>query len=168
MKKMARVLFIGSSKGRARGVLDALQRGGLDITVMADAAAAMEAAVRGRFDALVMSELRPGGMMVDAGEVLQRGRLRLDRLQHRVWYADAEIFFTPNEYRILEFMLLRGDDIVTRDEIRLAVWGPDTALSNAVDVHIGHLRRKLLQSAGAHLIHTVRGRGYVFRDTQPD
>ena len=163
---MARVLFIGSRDGSAQGVLDALERGGIDITVVADVAAAV--AVRGPFDAWVMSDSQPSSILMEAGEVLRRGQLRLDRLQHRVWLSDAEIVLTPNEYRILEFILLRGDEIVNREEIRLAVWGPDTSLSNTVDVHIGHLRRKLLQHAGTHMIHTVRGRGYVFHDIQPD
>lgn len=167
MKTTARVLFIGAQNGSGRGVLDALRRGGLDITVVPDATAALRATVHGRFDAWVMSDLQPAAM-IDAGEVLTRGTLRIDRLQHRVWYSEAEVFLTPNEYRILEFMVLHGDEIVTRDELRLAIWGPDSSLSNTVDVHIGHLRRKLFQGAGAHLIHTVRGRGYVLRDAQPD
>ena len=163
----AHILFIGPERGRGQAVLHALQNSGLEVTIVPDATAAIHAAVRHHYDAWIMSGVLPTAD-VHTREVLTCGRLGLDRLQHRVWFAGEEIFLTPNEYRILEFMLLNADRLVSREEIRAAVWGAYNSASNTVDVHMGHLRQKLRAVAGTHLIHTVRGRGYALRDSQSE
>jgi DNA-binding response OmpR family regulator len=163
----AHVLFIGSERGKGQAVLNALQQSGLAVTIVPDATAAIHAAVRDHYDAWIMSGMLPTADIYNR-EVPTCGRLGMDRLQHRVWFDGEEIFLTPNEYRILEFLLLNADRIASREEIRAAVWGANSSISNTVDVHMGHLRQKLRTAAGTHLIHTVRGRGYALRDNKAE
>ena len=65
---------------------------------------------------------------------------------------------TPHEYRILE-CLVATEGLVTRAQIGRAAWGRLPEKSNALDVHLGNLRRKLHAVSGQRLIRTVRGLG---------
>ena len=86
--------------------------------------------------------------------------LELNRLAHRVWASGTELGLTPIEYRILVELMLHAGAVVERDDLMQAVWGAARSPgSNALAVHIAHLRRKLAAS-GAQL-HTFRGRGYL-------
>lgn len=93
--------------------------------------------------------------------VLRLADLALDPATHRVTRAGMEIELTPKEYAILELLLRHAGEVVTRTRIGESVWeaGPDD-LTNLVDVHVSHLRRKIEQGADVPLIHTVRGRGF--------
>jgi len=92
---------------------------------------------------------------------LQIGDLNIDLLTQRVIRADQEIRLQPKEYKLLEYLALRCDQVVTRTMLLEAVWGisfdPQT---NVVDVHISRLRNKLESGFKFSLLHTVRGQGY--------
>jgi two-component system response regulator MprA len=71
------------------------------------------------------------------------------------------IELTATEYRLLEALLLHAERVLTRDDIFDRVWGHDlSGSSNALDVCVSSLRRKLEAGGEARLIHTVRGIGY--------
>ncbi|MHB8834180.1 MAG: response regulator transcription factor [Candidatus Methylomirabilia bacterium] len=92
---------------------------------------------------------------------LRRGNLELDLDQRRVWWEKTEISLTPREFAILEAFLMARDRVLSRsDIIRHCCDDSYDYDSNLIDVHIGHLRRKLRAAAGAPLIETVRGQGF--------
>lgn len=95
---------------------------------------------------------------------LQVGELRLNRLERTVWRDDQEIDLLPLQYRLLEFLMLNEDRVVTRTMLLERVWGfsfdPRT---NIVETHISHLRAKIDAAPRPSLIVTVRGAGYVIR-----
>jgi DNA-binding response OmpR family regulator len=93
--------------------------------------------------------------------VLKIADLSLDPVTHRVVRGEAEIKLTPREYAILETLMRHEGEVVTRARIGESVWEDDPEdLTNLVDVHVSHLRRKVDEGRDAPLIHTVRGRGF--------
>ena len=77
-----------------------------------------------------------------------------------------EIALTRTEYQLLELLMANPRRVLSRDVIFEKVWGYDFGPeSNSLDVYIGYLRRKLEANGGKRLIHTVRGVGYVMRET---
>jgi DNA-binding response OmpR family regulator len=117
------------------------------------------------FDELVArirALLRRGG--AERLEVLRYGPIALDRLRHVAVVNDQRLDLTPKEFQLLEFFLLRPEEVVRRTTLLEKVWDmhfdPD---SNVVDVHVGNLRRKLVQAAGEPLVATVRGVGFTLR-----
>ncbi|HKJ91535.1 MAG TPA: response regulator transcription factor [Longimicrobiales bacterium] len=94
--------------------------------------------------------------------------ITVDRMERRVCVDGAEMRVTPAEYGILECLLLHAEHVVPRADLIDAVWGPDPDLSsNALDVHIGHLRQKLAGAGRCDCIETVRRRGYMLHGGEP-
>ncbi|MDG4770174.1 response regulator transcription factor [Solwaraspora sp. WMMD792] len=89
--------------------------------------------------------------------VLTAGDLSLDPARRRVTRADAEVALTAREYALLEYLMRRAGEVVSKIELLDHVWDAsvDTA-PNAVEVYIGYLRRKV----GRERLETVRGAGY--------
>jgi len=72
---------------------------------------------------------------------------------------------SPKEYQLLEALLRRKNTVVSRRQLTDTLWhGDSNPDSNAMEVHVAALRRKLGASAGAPQLQTVRGFGYVLRD----
>lgn len=93
--------------------------------------------------------------------VLEMGSLRVDPAARRVWRGGEEVVFTNKEFRLLECLLRRPGQVMTRTMIADYVWDYDFAnVTNVIDVHIRTLRRKLNDPSPGHLIQTVRGVGY--------
>jgi two-component system OmpR family response regulator len=89
------------------------------------------------------------------------GDVRLDPITHRCTRGDAEVALTAREFSVLEFLMRRTGEVVTKGEILDNVW--DFAFEgdpNIVEVYVRHLRRKLDDPFGRHLIETIRGAGY--------
>jgi DNA-binding response OmpR family regulator len=88
------------------------------------------------------------------------GDLSLGADGRGVTIAGASVSLTPKEQAILALLLRRRGEVVTRSDILVEIFGyhfdPGT---NLIDVHVGHLRRKIEASASVR-IETVRGRGY--------
>lgn len=100
---------------------------------------------------------RPGG---DRQPVLRRGGLLLDPASRVVRAGDDPVELTPREFTILELLMRRAPEVVTRRSIALHAW-PDEADavgSNTIDVHMARLRGKLAR--GEARVETVRGTGY--------
>jgi DNA-binding response OmpR family regulator len=99
-----------------------------------------------------------------AGErptVLSAGDLRYDPAARRAWRGDVEVSLTARETALLEFLLRRKGDVVSKTEILDHVWdyGFEGDL-NIVEVYVRHLRNKLDRPFGRSAIETVRGAGY--------
>jgi DNA-binding response OmpR family regulator len=93
--------------------------------------------------------------------VLEAGDLRLDPSAHRVWRGDTEIALTRRQMAVLEVLMRRLGDTVSKREILDAVW--DMAFDgdpNIVEVYVGHLRKRIDEPFGRASIETVRGAGY--------
>jgi two-component system, OmpR family, response regulator len=89
------------------------------------------------------------------------GELHADPLSRVVTWGSASVELSPREYELLEFMLRRPDQVITRAQLLEHVWSAEYDGSpNIVDVYIGYLRKKLEQP-GVPLIRTVRGEGFV-------
>jgi len=94
--------------------------------------------------------------------MLKIGDLRIDLTRQRVWRGDEEIQLTLREYGLLEYLVMRAGETVSRTDIWEHVYEfNSSASSNVVDVYIGYLRRKIERSGKPALIQTVRGRGYT-------
>ncbi len=89
------------------------------------------------------------------------GDLRIDPGERRAWRAEALLNLTSREFDILEFLLRRAGQVLSKDEILAGVWEYDfDGDSNIVEVYVGRLRRKVDEPFGQHSIETVRGAGY--------
>jgi len=97
---------------------------------------------------------------------LMHGALALDPERRRVLLEEHPLDLTALEYRLLEALMTSPGRVFTRDELLARIYpGGETVVEKSVDVHIGHLRRKLGDDPGApRYIHTVRGFGYRFAD----
>jgi two-component system OmpR family response regulator len=93
--------------------------------------------------------------------------LELDRLSHRVARANREIDLQPREFRLLEYLMKHAGQVVTRTMLLENVWDyhfdPQT---NVIDVHISRLRSKIDKGFSPPLLHTVRGAGYMVRESK--
>ena len=98
------------------------------------------------------------------GRVLRYADVELDRHQRRVTRAGRVISLTAKEFALLEFLLSRAPDVVSRNEIIEHVWDmqfdPGT---NLVEVYINRLRQKISTGSDAKIIQTVHGVGYCLR-----
>jgi len=89
------------------------------------------------------------------------GPLTLDTRSRRVRVRTRDVFLTAKEYALLEYLVRRAGDVVSRADIAEHVWDEHyDPVSNVVDVYIQRLRRKLDQSTSDSLIRTRRGEGY--------
>lgn len=92
-----------------------------------------------------------------AQPLLEHGDLRLDPATHQVSLAGQAVELAPREYALLRLLLEQRGKVLSRSRLVEALYGWDGELeSNAIEVHVHHLRRKL----GNELIRTVRGIGY--------
>ncbi|MEV4223204.1 response regulator transcription factor [Nonomuraea sp. NPDC049725] len=99
----------------------------------------------------------------DAGRrpaVLSAGDLTLDPARRRVLRGEAQVELTPREFALLEFLLRRRDEVVSKAEILEHVWDTFDTDPNVVEVYVGYLRRKIDVPFGRNALQTVRGAGY--------
>ncbi|WP_420098058.1 response regulator transcription factor [Corynebacterium sp.] len=98
--------------------------------------------------------------------VLEAGDLRLDPAARQVFRGEQEITLTAREMAVLDFLLRRRGEAVTRREIIANIWGDSfTGDANIIEVYIGHLRAKVDRPFGRQAIETVRGVGYRLSGT---
>ena len=93
--------------------------------------------------------------------VLEAGDLRYDPAARRTWRGGVEVALTARESELLEFLLRRAGQVVSKSEVMDHVWdeGFEGDL-NIVEVYVRHLRNKLDRPFGRTAIETVRGAGY--------
>jgi DNA-binding response OmpR family regulator len=104
-----------------------------------------------------LARRREGG-----GTLLSHGGVRLDLATQRVERDGHPLDLTAKEQALLLFFLRHPGEVLSRTRIYEAVWDERyDGLSNTLEVHVMELRRKL-EAHGPRLIHTLRGRGYLF------
>ncbi len=93
--------------------------------------------------------------------VLQCGDISLDTRSQMVTVGEKVIDLTSFEYRILEFLMLRAGEVISKAELTERLYAQDFERdSNVIEVFIGRLRRKLDPEGSLQPIETLRGRGY--------
>jgi two-component system OmpR family response regulator len=93
--------------------------------------------------------------------VLGAGDLHLDPARHRCWRGDTEVELTARQFSLLEYLMSRAGEVVSKGEILDHVW--DYAYEgdhNIVEVYVGYLRKKIDAPFGRASISTLRGAGY--------
>ncbi len=120
------------------------------------------------FEARLRALVRRGTQ--SANPQLSCGKLLLDTLSHRAWLGDVSLNLTAREWGILEYLLMRQGQVLSKDKILQAVCSWDETISpNAIEVYMSRLRSKL-EPAGV-FIRTIRGFGYLLESdhvaTQP-
>jgi DNA-binding response OmpR family regulator len=108
---------------------------------------------------------RPGGAL---GTTLKAGNVVFDTIGRDVRVGDRGLVLTRREIAILEHLMRRAGRVVPKTLLEDKLYGIDDELeSNAIPVHVHHLRRKLADHAATIEIHTVRGVGYLLVDGKP-
>ncbi len=99
-------------------------------------------------------------------QVMKVGDLIMDTMSREVRRGDTVIDLTKTEFDLLELLMTNPGIVIDRDTIYDRIWGYDFATSsNSLDVYIGYLRRKTEVEDAPRLIQTVRGVGYVIRES---
>ncbi len=106
----------------------------------------------------VMRRVRPGL----AEDKLRHGDIVLDRVAHKVKRDGKDIHLGPTEFKLLEHFMQNPGRVYSREQLLDAVWGSDVYVeARTVDVHIGRLRKALMEYHDHDPIRTVRSAGYA-------
>ena len=98
------------------------------------------------------------------GELLRAGPLVLDTGAREVRVHDAAVELTGTEFALLEHLMRNAGQVLSRDQLREAVWGEGfEPASNVVDIYVHYLRDKIDRDSPQPLIRTVRGVGYTLK-----
>lgn len=101
---------------------------------------------------------------------LTAGELVMDLETHRVTHHGEPVQLTQLEYRLLEYLLLHQNMVISRAQLAERVWDDPDIAPGTIDVYISYLRTKIDKAFGTSLIQTVRGTGYqlsVGQDGKP-
>jgi len=102
----------------------------------------------------------------DDNEVLSFADLSMDLATREVRRGQRSMELTRTEFTLLEMFLRRPRRVLERSFILEEVWGYDfPTTANSLEVYVGYLRRKTEAEGESRLIHTVRGVGYVLKDS---
>jgi len=89
--------------------------------------------------------------------------LEMDEDRHQVWRASREVELSPTEFRLLRYLLLNPERVLSKQQILDHVWQYDfNGEDNVVETYVSYLRRKV-DDVEPRLLRTVRGFGYVLR-----
>ncbi len=169
----ALVLDLGLPRKDGLAVLDGLRRAGLKLPVLVltarDAVPDRIAGLDRGADDYVVKPVDLGELAArlralvrrshgEARELLRVQDVELDPAARTVARAGAQVSLSTREFDLLETLMLNAGRVLSREQLEqhLYSWGEEVE-SNAVEVHVHHLRRKL----GGELIRTVRGVGYL-------
>jgi two-component system, OmpR family, response regulator len=95
---------------------------------------------------------------------LRVGPLEIDLIERSATRGDRVIELLPREFRLLEYMMQRSDQLLTRAMLLEEVWNYKfVPATNLVDVHMGRLRHKVDGPNDIPMIHNVRGAGFILR-----
>ncbi len=93
-----------------------------------------------------------------AQSTLEHGEIVLYADSQQVTYRGSEVRLTPHEYKLLQELLIQAGRVLSKEQLQQSIYGWDEgAESNALEVHIHHLRKKLYPE----LIRNIRGVGYI-------
>ncbi|MEK7851225.1 MAG: response regulator transcription factor [Deltaproteobacteria bacterium] len=112
--------------------------------------------------ARIRSLLRRGG---DKAPVLKFADLTMDPVTRKVTRGEVDIELTSKEYALLEYLMRRPNQVLTRTMISEHVWESDfDTFTNVIDVYVNYLRNKIDKGFDKKLIQTVRGVGYILKE----
>jgi two-component system OmpR family response regulator len=155
-KGIATPVLVLSALGTVDDRIRGLKAGGDDYLTKPFAFAELLA----RIEALI----RRSSSTVPEATKLKVADLEVDLLARRVTRAGREIELTARELKLLEFLLRRVGQVVTRTMLLEGVWDLHfDPQSNLIDVHISRLRQAIDRGSDHPLIHTIRGSGYMLR-----
>jgi DNA-binding response OmpR family regulator len=118
--------------------------------------------------ARVRTLLRRAAGSARVGESTSVGNLTLNRLTRRVTSSGKDVSLTSMELRLLEHLMLRAGETVTRSELHDKVWDMHfDPSSNVIDAHVARLRKKLEKAGASAAIMTRRGLGFVLETVTP-
>ncbi len=105
----------------------------------------------------VMRRIRPGL----SEDRMLFGDIIVDRVAHRVKRGARDVHLGPTEFKLLDHLIQHPGRVFSREQLLDAVWGSDVYVEiRTVDVHIGRLRKALVQGEESNPIRTVRSAGY--------
>ena len=152
--------LILSALGQVDDRVEGLRAGGDDYVVKPYALAELQA----RIEALLR---RSKSFDTYPETELNVGELHMDLLSRAVTRAGQEIFLKPREFRLLEYLMLNESQVISRWMISEHVWNEQfDSMTNVIDVHIRNLRSKIDDGFKKKLIHTIRGSGYILKDSK--
>jgi two-component system OmpR family response regulator len=150
-------VLILSALGTVDDRVEGLRAGGDDYLIKPFAFAELLA----RVEALLRRKAADGAPQ----GVLRAADLEMNLLSRRVTRSGREITLTAKEFQLLEFLMRRAGQVVTRTMLLEGVWNlhfdPQT---NLIDVHMSRLRAAVDRGFERPLLHTIRGSGYVIRE----
>jgi DNA-binding response OmpR family regulator len=140
---------LGETEDRIRG----LDAGAIDYVVKPFSVAELAARIRAQLRAI--SAAQPTR--------LRAGELEVDLLSRKVWMAGTPVHLSATEFQLLAYFMQNAGRVLTRPQLLRAVWGYDhDPGTNAVEVYIGYLRRKLRRPGHELPLVTIRSVGYRF------
>lgn len=100
-------------------------------------------------------------------DIVNVGDLVLNSKTFSVKRGDKNIALTPQEYKLLEYLMRNSNQVLTREMILNRIWlySPDIE-TRVVDVYIGYLRKKIDKGYKNKLIHSIRGFGYTIKEIE--
>ncbi|MFC4355186.1 response regulator transcription factor [Chryseomicrobium palamuruense] len=99
---------------------------------------------------------------------MHKGSLMLDETKHEVMRDGELIPFTPREFELLAYFMKNPEQVLTREQILDRVWGFDYyGDTNVVDVYVRYVRKKL-ETPGKSYLQTIRGVGYMLKETKDE
>lgn len=94
------------------------------------------------------------------------GDLKLNSQTHEVKRGNRDIILSPTEFKLLDYLMENKGKVLSREMILSKIWmsSPDIE-TRAVDVYVGYLRKKIDSGRNKKLIHSIRGFGYVLKES---
>lgn len=113
----------------------------------------------------LLARIRARLRMNESTKSLLVDNLELDLTTFKAKRGDQEIHLTPQEFKLLEYLMLNRNHVLSRDMILNRIWpnSPDIE-TRVVDVYIGYLRKKVDQNFKKKLIQSMRGFGYMIKE----
>lgn len=110
---------------------------------------------------VILKRLQPADPAPAPGGQLAHGALKLDNERYEAAWDGTPVELTAKEFHLLQALMRRPGNVLTRDQLIDATYGPGFALSDrTVDSHLRHIRQKMSAAGAGEVIETVRGIGY--------
>jgi two-component system OmpR family response regulator len=153
-------ILLYSGRGDTESIVRGLDAGADDYVVKPVSNEELRARVR--------TLIRRGAGSSRVGEQVSVGNLVLNRLTRRVTSGGKDVDLTSMELKLLEHLMLRAGETVSRSELHDKVWDMHfDPSSNVIDAHVARLRKKLQKAGASAAIATRRGIGFVLEPITP-
>jgi DNA-binding response OmpR family regulator len=116
----------------------------------------------------ILSHMRAKKELLKAqkSDVVQFSYVKLDTRTHSAYCNNQALTLTMKEYKLLEFFLRNPQQVLERAMILERIWGNDSeVISNVIDAMVSNLREKLEVYGETRIIHTIRGVGYILKES---